>query len=86
MPVCFQLTRFGSREPSVLQTIDAAICQNLELPFSDDEWVAGWYYSIGFALACGKDWDWIFETYTGRTTRRIVHYLRENYTTHHCGQ
>ena len=80
MPSCFQLTRIGSHEPSFLQTIDAAICQNLDLPFSDDKWVNSWYDTIGFALACGEDWDWILETYTGHTTRRIVHFLRENYT------
>ena len=80
MPLCFQLTRIGSHEPAVLQTIDAAICQNLDVPLSEEYWVADWYNSIGYALACGHDWDWMLKNFVGTEIRRIIHFLRENYT------
>jgi hypothetical protein len=59
MAVFFQLTRIGEREPAILQTIDRAICQNLELPFDAVHWVGGWYDIIGFRLAMGKTLEYL---------------------------
>jgi hypothetical protein len=96
MAVYFQLYRIGSREAATLQSVDAAICQALELPFSEDKYVCSWFDIIGFQLACGKS----FQTVTNllmsnwgrysygvkvnefdQTLVRINHFLLENYTT-----
>lgn len=96
MAVYFQLYRIGSQEPAILQQVDAAICQNLGLPFDDSKWVCSWYDIIGFQLACGRSFqtitnllmsNWERHSYGAnvdsfdRTLVRINHYLLENYST-----
>lgn len=97
MPNCFQLTRKGYPSPAVLQSIDAELCQNLDLPFSEDKWACGWYDLIGFSLACGRTFDEIADAIKegcikdnnedirqrdrGYQLLRINHYLNEHYTT-----
>jgi hypothetical protein len=92
MPNCFALTRIGSHEPTVLQDVDTAICQSLELPWDKTQWVEGWYDIIGFLLACGKSFADITDhcrkqMLTSRypehylTLIRINHFLLDNYST-----
>ena len=80
MPMCFQLTRKGDKEPSSLQHVDCCICQALDIPFSEDRWAAGWYDSVGLLLAVGKSFEEIMDIVTG-DRRRICAYLNEHYTT-----
>lgn len=95
MPNCFSLARIGSSTPEVLTTVDSAICQNLGLEWHPKYWAFAWYDDIGFAIACGKDYDWLYEDTmklindpeisdlqrdVWRTRLRILHFLRENYT------
>ena len=61
MPVCFQLIDRCTGQPAILQDVDRAICQNLDLPFSDTKWAAGWYDYHGFMLALGKSFAEIAE-------------------------
>lgn len=96
MAVYFQLYRIGSSEPTRLQDVDRAICQNLDLPFDDDLWVEGWYDIIGFRCAMGKTFqettDYLNERINDAgwdmqwrnsylSLRAICHFLLENYTT-----
>ena len=96
MPNCFQLTRKGHTEPTTLQAIDAELCQNLDLPFSENKWACGWYDLIGFSLACGRSFDEITDAIKvgcikdankdiaqrehGYQLLRINHYLNEHFT------
>ena len=54
MPNCFQLTRKGETEPIGLNTLDAELCKMLDVECHPKYWVAGWYNSIGLAVACGS--------------------------------
>jgi hypothetical protein len=84
MPSCFCLYRKGSNTKAHLQDVDRDLCQNLELPYSDDEWVAYWYDSIGLLLAIGRTFEQIIdalakdEPYGPRW--RIACYLNTHYT------
>jgi hypothetical protein len=95
MPHCFQLTRKGETKPTALQDIDAELCQNLDLPFSEDKWAGGWYDLIGFSLACGRSFDEITDAIKvgikaankgtaqcehGYQLLRINHYLSEHFS------
>jgi hypothetical protein len=89
MPNCFQLTRKGDSSPAKLQDIDRAICQNLDIPFSEDKWAANWYANIGLFLALGKSFNDIidlcwdingYEAEHANLTLRIAAYLNDNYT------
>lgn len=80
MPNYLQLYRHG--QPVAFQQIDLELCNLLGREAHPKYWVEGWYDIIGFALACGRDWDWIVDTaypddYSGR---KIVGYLREEFT------
>ena len=86
MPVCFQLTKKGETEPSTLVKVDEAICTHFGWPIHPQDYVYGWYDSIGFMLATGKSWDqirvelrdgWGFQD----ERQAIVDFLEANYTT-----
>jgi len=91
MPVCFQLTRIGEIEPAYLTDVDAELCQQFEIPFSEHTYAYGWYDDIGFKLALGKSWDELadqYQKYSYTTSQyqehelmmlRMVHYLRQHY-------
>lgn len=82
MPVCFQLTRLGDKEPSSFQHIDDCICQHLQVDADPIKYHMDWYDSIGMRLALGKSWDEIAddanEYYPPMLP--IIAYLRENYS------
>lgn len=65
MPVCFQLTRLGEREPIVLQKLDTELCAMLGVEEHPTHWVHGWYDWIGFALAMGASFETIKARYEG---------------------
>lgn len=89
MPNCFTLTRKGEAKPASLNAIDEELCQHLGVPVHPKQYVAGWYMSIGFSLACGKDWDYIESTLqqyadegdeADKQALACCKYLRENFT------
>jgi len=57
MPICFELTLKGEKEPMVLTTVDEMICEHLELPVDKDRWCLDWYQVIGMSLAFGKSFE-----------------------------
>lgn len=87
MPTCFQLYRRDTGEAQYFQTIDRELCQNLDLPYSDDRYTCLWYNIIGLMLAMGKTFEQITDLFNDgawddRNTDllRINHYLMEHYT------
>lgn len=94
MAIYFQLTPIGYRDAATFQSIDAAICQNLDLPFDDNRYTCGWFDVVGFLLAAGKTHSQITDRLRKQQSDcsaewrdgyydllRINHYLMENYTT-----
>jgi hypothetical protein len=88
MPNCFTLTRRGADEPESLSTIDEKLCQVLGVPVHPTKYVVDWCSTIGFSLACGKDWDYIENTLRryadegdkeDQQALRCCQYLREHY-------
>jgi hypothetical protein len=81
MPNCFQLTRKGSQEPEKLANIDKEICALLEQPVDPILYCESWYDTIGFGLACGKDWVGLREVYKDYPALlKVIDYLETNYT------
>jgi hypothetical protein len=94
MPNCFQLTPIGSNEPEPLQTIDNRMWVELgNTKPSKTKWFCGWYNIIGFALACGHDFEHIRNTLKSQmetaldselehynTLVTITNWLQDHYT------
>ena len=90
MPNCFQLTLKGQDKAALLSDVDEALCKHLGVEVHPTRYVYGWYNSIGCALACGKDWDWMRQQYQARQANdseddyskefAILDYLEANYT------
>ncbi len=85
MPVCFQLTKKGATSPSHLSAIDDELRKHFNQPEDPVEWLAGWYNSIGLAIATGKDVGSVeLREYTaGRRSKMlddILTYLEDHYT------
>lgn len=97
MPNCFQLTLKGHKEASMLQDVDAHICQHFNTPCHEKHWHHGWYNYIGFMIAMGKTFEWLrrdmdwgilsYPDYVSMTQgyewhmRDIIDFLDQNYTT-----
>ncbi len=62
MPSVYQLFRRDNGASPFLQTVDRQLCQELDLPFDEKEWVADWHNHIGFMLAIGKSFPQITNT------------------------
>lgn len=77
MPNCFTLTPKGGTEPANLCAVDEALCQHLGKPVDPKHWHRGWYDIEGLALAMGKDWNWMRETFPEREP--IIAFLEANY-------
>lgn len=91
MPNCFTLTRKGESEPANLQEIDNEMRQAFGEEPDEDNWLWGWYDTIGFGLAMGKDWKQLREQFaedpaeserTNLARRRklaVIYWLEANY-------
>lgn len=96
MPNCFALTRKGDSSATPLQQVDRELCQNLELPFDELQWVCHWYDLIGFSVAMGRTLPELIDRFQKNATLhaddaegrdhylvlvRIAAYLNEHYST-----
>ena len=80
MPNCFTLTHVGFPEPATLESVDRAICQAFDHPYSSRCYAFAWYDCVGFLLACGKTFAEIAEAFADdHEIRAICHFLAENY-------
>lgn len=79
MPQCFQLSRKSSKEftPVAFNEIDEELCKAFGVPVHPDRYFREWYGTIGFALACGHDWQAIKEKQLGDPT--VVDWLAMHY-------
>ena len=81
MPNCFTLTLKGQDKAALLTDVDEAICKHLGVEVHPTKYVYSWFDSIGFALAHGKDWEWIKERYKDYPEDlAIADFLEANYT------
>lgn len=94
MPNCFQLTKKGNNEPSMLQDVDKAICDYFNVLCDEKCWYHDWFGSIGFSIALGSSFDKLRQCYDGYCLigtpeeikywgrmREIVDFLDREYTT-----
>ena len=63
MPACFTLTRKGESKPANLQEIDDEMRQAFGEEPDADRWLWGWYDTIGYGLALGRDWAQLRERF-----------------------
>jgi hypothetical protein len=68
MAIYFQLisngsdARFPASEAATFNAVDEAVCADLGVACSKEEFYAGWYDIIGFALASGRSYA-VIESY-----------------------
>jgi len=91
MPACFTLTRKGESTPSSLQHIDDEMRQAFCEEPDEVRWLWGWYDTIGYGLALGRDWAQLREQFaedpaeseqTNMFRRRmlaVIYWLEANY-------
>lgn len=63
MPNCFTLTRKGESKPASLQHIDNEMRIEFGEEPDEDRWLWGWYDTIGYGLALGRDWAQLRERF-----------------------
>jgi hypothetical protein len=71
------LTKKGEEKPSKFPDIDNAMCAHFGVEPDEDRFHNMWYDIEGLALATGKDWAWIRETWPERVA--IIDWLDANY-------
>jgi hypothetical protein len=85
MPNCFLLTKNGSKDASYLTDVDEELCVMLNEPVDPERFVASWYDTIGFMLACGYELEGdkmeeFLQNMQSERLNKIAAYLRQNYT------
>lgn len=88
MPNCFALIRKTTGERAVLQQVDDEMRQHFGAEPDPEHWFCHWYDTIGFALACGKSFEWCREKVreSGESAEdhafslRLIDWLDENFT------
>jgi hypothetical protein len=80
MPNCFTLTPKGSIEPATLPSIDDAMCAHFGVTPDADRYYRGWVDQEGFALAMGRDWQYMRDSEYFADRLPIVEWLAANYT------
>jgi hypothetical protein len=91
MPACFTLTRKGESKPAILQEIDDEMRVEFGEEPDPEQWLWGWYDTIGYGLALGRDWAQLREQFaedpaeserTNMFRRRmlaVIYWLEANY-------
>jgi hypothetical protein len=90
MPNCFQLFKKGSTSPEVLNEVDKAVAEFMEVPVDSVKWCYDWYNVIGFSIAMGRRLgseelrahvrDWTEVPEYAEKLMKILTFLEENYT------
>ena len=92
MANCFTLTPKGESKPASLQAIDDLMRIEFGEEPDADRWLWGWYDTIGFGLALGRDWTQLREQYAEdpaesertntfhRQMLTVIDWLDEHYT------
>ena len=79
---CFTLTRRSNLDagPVALQLIDDELRVALGAAPSASEWYCGWYDTIGFALAMGRNFEWCREHLDSPRLLPVIDWLDANFT------
>ena len=76
----FTLTKKGETESSKFNEIDDEMCAALNKKPDTVKYYLNWYDNIGFALACGKDWEWCKNEFKDWPEMiEVINWLEENY-------
>ena len=79
MPNCFTLIPKGTNTPAKFAEIDDKLRKAFNQPEDAEKFLWGWYDTIGLALACGKDWDWVRENCGSEALRAVATWLEGRY-------
>ena len=79
MSNCFTLTPKGGTAPARFAEIDDKLRAAFNQPADDKNYLWFWYDTIGLALACGKDWDWIRINLEDENLRAVANWLEGRY-------
>lgn len=81
MPSCFSLTPKGESEPRILQEVDDKMWVDFGGVPDPDKWFRNWYNWLGLALACGRTFEDIAETFSDMPGDiEVIKYIEEHYT------
>lgn len=80
MGVCFQLSKKSNPEfiPEIFAHVDDAMCEYFGATPDPVRYFKGWFDIEGFALAMGKDFDWLRKNY-GKDRLPIIDFLDHYY-------
>jgi len=87
MAAYFQLYPKGSKIPATFISVDEAICKHFGVEPDDKRYYESWYDTIGFALACGRSYDWMRENFREKdgtfgdyaVLQQIIDYMEMHY-------
>ena len=79
MPNCFTLIPKGTNTPARFAEIDDKLRKAFNQPEDAEKFLWGWYDTIGLALAMGKDWSWIRETFDSERLVAVANWLEGRY-------
>ena len=79
MSNCFTLIPKGTSTPAKFAEIDDKLRKAFNQPEDAERYLWGWYDTIGLALACGKDWDWIRANCGSEDLRAVATWLEGRY-------
>lgn len=77
MPSCFALYDKATGEQQALQDVDKKICEYLDVPVDEENWVQNWYNTVGLSLAVGHSFEKIREFFPEKEA--VISFLQENY-------
>lgn len=83
MPNCFQLINKETGKPELPQVVDQKMCEFFGEPVDDVQWFREWYNWVGFALACGRDFDYLRQQQVEMGNDdfvQLIDWLELNYT------
>jgi len=60
--------------------IDEALCEHFKAPVHPEKWFRDWENCVGVALATGKSWDYLRDTFKGDPEIvQVIDFLDEHY-------
>lgn len=82
MAACFNLTKKGESEPTLLQTVDEELCRYFGVEPHATAWFRNWYNQVGFMLALGYSFDDViahYAEYECTDLEDITEWLKKHY-------
>lgn len=73
----FSLTPKDQQRPQKPVDVDAAICEALGKTCHSTDWYENWYNTLGLALACGRDLDYVRKEWP--QLKDVADFIEANY-------